>query len=163
MRLSKAGGWLFYCDDFTRWLKYVDDLRSKNPAKETSAIATLTAHYRDAELYKLTDEATKVTRTKELATELQTKQMKHWVPVAKDPDDVFHFMELYKVKEHILSNPKFATWAKYVDDFIAKYPKKEASMVPTLLNNYKYIALFGMAEAAMRVEGTKTVATKLQD
>ncbi|KAJ8524959.1 hypothetical protein ON010_g16157 [Phytophthora cinnamomi] len=57
------------------------------------------------------DETTKITRTKELATELQTKQMNHWVAVAKDPDDVFHFMELDKVNEHILSNPKFTAWA----------------------------------------------------
>ncbi|KAG6583297.1 putative RxLR effector [Phytophthora cinnamomi] len=163
MRLTNAGDWLFYFDDFTRWLKYVDDLHSKNPAKGTSAIATLTAHYGDAKLYKLVDEATKITGTKELATELQTKQMNHWVAVAKDPDDVFHFMELDKVNEQILSNPKFTAWAKYVDDFSAKYPTKQVSMVPALLSNYDDVTLFGMAEAAMRVEGTKTVAIKLQD
>ncbi|KAG6599847.1 putative RxLR effector [Phytophthora cinnamomi] len=163
MSLTKAGNWLLYYDDFTQWLKYVDGLRAKNPAKETSAISRLTAYFGDATLYKMIDEGTKTSRTKGLATELQIEQMKLWVSVAKNPDDVFHFMELDKVKKDILSNPEFSAWAKYVDDFNAKYPEKQASMIPTLLKSYNDATLFRMSETAMSVEGTKSIATKLQD
>ncbi|KAJ8509014.1 hypothetical protein ON010_g18813 [Phytophthora cinnamomi] len=118
MRLTKAGDWLFYFDDFTRWLNHED-------------------HENEGARHGTANKANEPLGGR-----------------CKDPDDVFHFMELDIVDEYILSNPKFTAWAKYVDDFSAKYPTKQVSMVPVLLNNYDDVTLFGMAEAAMRVEGT---------
>ncbi|KAG2789508.1 hypothetical protein PC129_g13138 [Phytophthora cactorum] len=57
--------------------------------------------------------------------------MQHWVAIRKDPDEVFHLLKLDKVWES-LSDPKFAAWAKYVDDLNAKLREKPVSMIPTL-------------------------------
>ncbi|KAE9359091.1 hypothetical protein PR003_g953 [Phytophthora rubi] len=134
MRLDKEKYWLLYLPQFTDWLRYVDDLSAKNPTKGTSAFSTLTSHYGDAALYKMIEEAAKFAGTKDLATKLQKELMQHWIATAKSPDDVFHAMNLDKAKQNILSNPEFTAWAKYVDDFNAKYPENPALMAPVLSN-----------------------------
>ncbi|KAE8904794.1 hypothetical protein PF005_g20078 [Phytophthora fragariae] len=163
MRLDKAEDWLLDLPQFTVWLKYVDDLSAKNPAKGTSAFSTLTARYGDAALYKMIEESAKFAGTKDLATKLQKDQMQYWVTTAKAPDDVFHVMDLDKVGRSILSNPEFIAWAKYVDDFNTTYPEKSALMAPVLRKSYRDGALLKMTEVAISGGGSKSVATKIQD
>ncbi|KAE8904788.1 hypothetical protein PF005_g20080 [Phytophthora fragariae] len=164
MRLDKVGSWLLlHLPKFTDWLKYVDNLSAKNPTKGTSAFSTLTAHYGDAGVYKMIEEAVKTTKTKDLATKLQKELVQHWIATAKSPDDVFHAMKLDKVEHTILSNPKFTAWVKYVDDFNAKYPENSALMAPALRKYYSDGALFKMTDKVISGEGSKTVATKLQN
>ncbi|KAE8983669.1 hypothetical protein PF011_g21079 [Phytophthora fragariae] len=163
MRLGKAGEFLLFRPQFTDWLKYVDDLSAKNPAKATSALSTLTAHYGDAALYKMIEEAAKFADTKGLATKLQKEQMQYWIVTAKAPDDVFHTMNLDNVKRSILSNPKFTAWTKYVDDLNAKYPEKSALMAPALSKYYSDRALIEMADEMISGGEFKSVATKIQD
>ncbi|KAE9280002.1 hypothetical protein PR003_g28078, partial [Phytophthora rubi] len=163
MRLDKEGNWLLYRPQFTDWLKYVDDLSAKNPTKGTSAFSTLTAHYGDDALYKMIEEGEKIWSTKALATKLEEELMQNWIATAKSPDDVFHAMSLDKVKHNILSNPEFTAWAKYVDDFNAKYPEQPASMAPALRKHFSDGALFKMTDEVISGRGSKSVATKIQD
>ncbi|KAE8976553.1 hypothetical protein PR003_g956 [Phytophthora rubi] len=163
MRLNKADDWLLYHPQFTDWLKYVDDLSAKNPTKGTSAFSTLTAHYGDAALYKMIEEGEKIWSTKALATKLEEELMQNWIATAKSPDDVFHAMGLDKVKHNILSNPEFTAWAKYVDDFNAKYPEQPALMAPALRKYFSDDALFKMTDEVISGGGSKSVATKIQD
>ncbi|KAE9210225.1 hypothetical protein PF002_g18884 [Phytophthora fragariae] len=162
MRLNREKDWLLYLPQFTDWLKYVDDLSAKNPTKGTSAFSTLTAHYGNAALYKMIEEAGETLRTKELATKLQKELIEYWIVTAKAPDDVFHAMGLDKVKHNILSNPEFTTWAKYVDDFNAKYPEKSALMAPALRKYFSDDALIKMTEVAISGGESTSVATKTQ-
>ncbi|EGZ13675.1 hypothetical protein PHYSODRAFT_265395 [Phytophthora sojae] len=163
MKPNKAGNLLLHDEEFARWLTYADDLKIKHPAIKTSAILTLTAHYGDDGLYKLIEAGLKNEGTETVATKLKTELMKHWVATAKVPDKVFHIMKLDKVETDILSNPEFINWARYVDDFNAKYHKQSTSMVPTVLNYYSDDVIFKMTEAAKSVEETKAIATKLQE
>ncbi|KAE9045311.1 hypothetical protein PR002_g2282 [Phytophthora rubi] len=163
MRLDKEKYWLLYLPQFTDWLRYVDDLSAKNPTKGTSAFSTLTSHYGDAALYKMIEEAAKFAGTKDLATKLQKELMQHWIATAKSPDDVFHAMNLDKAKQNILSNPEFTAWAKYVDDFNAKYPENPALMAPVLSKYYSDGTLIEMVAVAISGGVSKRVATKIQD
>nr|AEK81372.1 Avh456 [Phytophthora sojae] len=164
LRLNKADDMLLYYGDFVDWLKYVDDLSAKNPGKKMSAISTLTKQYGDGDLYSIIQAAMNVPRTKSIATRLQTEQIQHWVTAGKTPDDVFHFMKLEKVERNFLSDPAFTVWAKYVDDFNAKYPEKSASMVPVLTKYHiNEVTLFEIVQAAKSMKGTKAIATKLED
>ncbi|KAE9299420.1 hypothetical protein PF001_g15447 [Phytophthora fragariae] len=163
MRLNKVGTWLLYRPQFTNWLKYVDDLSAKNPAKGTSAFSTLTAQYGDAALYKMIEDAGDILRTKDLATKLQKELMQHWITTAKSPDDAFHAMNLGKIENNILSNREFTAWAKYADDFNAKYPEQPALMVPVPRKYYSDGALFKMTDEMISGGEFKSVATKIQD
>ncbi|KAE9334185.1 hypothetical protein PR003_g13648 [Phytophthora rubi] len=163
MRLDKVDEYLLlHLPQFTDWLKYVDDLSAKNPTKGTSAVSTLAAHYGDAGLYKMIGRYM-YAGPKDLATKLQKELMQHWLATAKAPDDVFHAMKLDKVGDNILSNPEFTAWAKYVEDFNAKYPEQPALMAPALRKYYSDGALFKMTDEVISGEGFKSVATKIQD
>ncbi|KAE8963281.1 hypothetical protein PF005_g29778, partial [Phytophthora fragariae] len=163
MRLDKKGNWLLYRPQFTDWLKYVDDLSAKNPTKGTSSFSTLTAHYGDDAPYKMIEDAVRYAGLKDLAMKLQKELMQYWITTAKSPDDVFHAMNLDKVKHTILRNPEFTAWAKYVDDFNAKYPEQPALMAPALRKYYSDGALFKMTDEVISGRGSKSIATKIQD
>uniref|UniRef100_H3GXM3 RxLR effector PexRD54 WY domain-containing protein n=1 Tax=Phytophthora ramorum TaxID=164328 RepID=H3GXM3_PHYRM len=162
MKLTKAGGYLFYDPQFVGWIKYVDDLSAKYPAKATSAISTLTTQYGDDALYKLLEAAKEVPRQENLATRLQAEQMQHWATVGKSPDDVFRLFDLQKTGSSILTNPKFTSWVTYVDDVNALNPEKAASTIPTLTTYYHDDILFKMLDAAKKSDKTKSIATKLE-
>ncbi|KAH7491196.1 RxLR effector protein [Phytophthora ramorum] len=162
MKLTKAGDDLLSNPQFSVWIKYVDDLSAKYPAKATSAISTLTTQYGDDALYKLLESAKKLPRTENLATRLQTEQMQHWATVGKSPDDVFRLFDLQKAGNSILTNPKFTSWTTYVDDLSALNPEKAASTIPTLTTYYGDDILFKMLDAAKKSDETKSIATKLE-
>ncbi|KAL4140100.1 hypothetical protein PRNP1_015176 [Phytophthora ramorum] len=162
MKLTKAGGGLLSNPQFSVWIKYVDDLSAKYPAKATSAISTLTTQYGDEALYKLLESAKKLPRTENLATRLQAEQMQHWATVGKSPDDVFRLFDLQKTGNSILTNPKFTSWVTYVDDLTALNPDKAASTIPTLTTYYGDDILFKMLDAAKKSDETKSIATKLE-
>ncbi|KAE8992269.1 hypothetical protein PR003_g21054 [Phytophthora rubi] len=163
MRLDKAGEFLLFRPQFTDWLKYIDDLSAKNPTKGTSAFSTLTARYSDAALYKMIEDSAKFADTNDLATKLQKELGQYWIATAKSPDDVFHAMNPGKIEHNILSNREFTTWAKYADDFNAKYPGQPVSMAPALRKYYSDGALFKMTDEMISAGEFKSVATKIQD
>ncbi|KAL4114314.1 hypothetical protein PRIC2_014637 [Phytophthora ramorum] len=162
MKLTKAGDDLLSNPQFSVWIKYVDDLSAKYPAKATSAITTLTTQYGDDALYKLLESAKKLPRTENLATRLQTEQMQHWATVGKSPDDVFRLFGLRRAGNSILTNPKFISWTTYVDDVNALNPTKAKPMISTLRNYYDDDILFKMLDAAKKSDETKSIATKLE-
>ncbi|KAL4114920.1 hypothetical protein PRIC2_013817 [Phytophthora ramorum] len=162
MKLTKAGDDLLSNPQFSVWIKYVDDLSTKYPAKATSAISTLTTQYGDDALYKLLEAAKGVPRQENLATRLQAEQMQHWATVGKSPDDVFRLFDLQKAGNSILTNPKFISWTTYVDDVNALNPTKAKPMISTLRNYYDDDILFKMLDAAKKSDETKSIATKLE-
>ncbi|KAL4140099.1 hypothetical protein PRNP1_015174 [Phytophthora ramorum] len=162
MKLTKAGGGLLSNPQFSVWIKYVDDLSAKYPAKATSAISTLTTQYGDDALYKLLESAKKLPRTENLATRLQAEQIQHWATVGKPPDDVFRLFGLRRAGNSLLTYPKFTSWASYLDNFNALNPEKATSMIPTLTAYYGETLLFKMLDADKKLDVTKSIATKLE-
>ncbi|EGZ13698.1 hypothetical protein PHYSODRAFT_286671 [Phytophthora sojae] len=76
LNLDKVGDALFSIGNYkklTQWLSSGDDLSAKSPAVGTSAISTLLTHYDDATLYTLITKAKRISRTKDVATKLQTE------------------------------------------------------------------------------------------
>uniref|UniRef100_H3GEX7 RxLR effector PexRD54 WY domain-containing protein n=1 Tax=Phytophthora ramorum TaxID=164328 RepID=H3GEX7_PHYRM len=159
---TKSGGLLFYDPQFAVWIKYVDDLSAKYPAKATSAISTLRTQYGDDALYKLLESAKWVPGQESLATRLQAEQMQHWATVGKNPDDVFRLFDLQKAGSSLLTNRKFNSWVTYVDDLNTLNPEKAASTIPTLTTYYRDYILFKMLDAAKKSDETMSIATKLE-
>ncbi|KAF4146163.1 hypothetical protein GN958_ATG04638 [Phytophthora infestans] len=162
MKLTNLGSFLLYDPQFSVWLKYVDDLNAKTYQKRTPAISILTTQYGDDALYTMFEHATMISRTKDLAKRLQTDQMEHWVAIRKDPAEVFNLFKLDEAGENILSSPKFTAWAKYVDDLNVDNPEDAKFMIPTLRQHYTDVDILQMAESAKSVEGTKTIASRLE-
>ncbi|KAG6946503.1 hypothetical protein JG688_00016008 [Phytophthora aleatoria] len=137
---------VFYNPQFSHWLQYVDDL-AKIFKKEVSAIQTLTAKYGDEILYKMIEDAKVFPDTMNLAKRLQANQMQYWVAIRKDPDEVFHLFKL----------------DKYVDDLNAKHPEEPKFVARSLRKYFADDYILMMTQSAKSVEGTRDIATKVED
>ncbi|KAK1945484.1 hypothetical protein P3T76_002532 [Phytophthora citrophthora] len=156
MKLNKARSWIFSYPQFKNWVQYADNLSG------TAAISTLTAQFGDDELYHILHMAKIYSTSKELASRLQIDQVKHWVRVGKDPDEVFKLYSLNSAGRGLLRSSQFSAWTKYVDDLNAKH-EGAISIIPTLRKYYSDADLFKMAEAAKNVYDFKSMGLKLED
>eukprot|EP00644_Phytophthora_capsici_P011620 jgi/Phyca11/552887/estExt2_Genewise1Plus.C_PHYCAscaffold_500015 len=152
--------YLFEDLQFTRWLKYADDLSASG--KGASAISVLSAKYGDEILYLMIDRAMQE-QSKALGIRLQADQLAHWVKVRKDPDEVFKLYDLNYAGRGILSNSQFNAWTKYVDDLSAKNEGAFVSIIPTLRKYYSDDNLIKIALAAKEVDETEAMGMKLED
>ncbi|KAK1935645.1 hypothetical protein P3T76_010340 [Phytophthora citrophthora] len=119
MKLAKSRTWIFDNPLFSKWVQYADALSDTPSGKGTSAISTLTAQYGDDDLYKMLKAAKMDSRSEKLAPTLQVEQLKHWISIGKDPDEVYKLYILNSAGDQLLREPKFSEWIKYVDDLNA--------------------------------------------
>ncbi|KAL3666352.1 hypothetical protein V7S43_008604 [Phytophthora oleae] len=162
MKLAKARTWIFSNPQFSKWVQYADDLSATASGKGTSAISTLTAQYGDDYLYKMLKAAKTDSSSKELASRLQIDQLKRWIAIGKDPDEVYKLYDLNYAGRRLLRDPQFSAWTKYVDDLNAKH-EGAVSMIPTLRKHYSDADLFKMAEAAKSVDELESMGLKLEN
>eukprot|EP00644_Phytophthora_capsici_P018558 jgi/Phyca11/128064/e_gw1.73.148.1 len=94
MKLAKTHRWIFNDPQFSKWVQYADDLSATASGKGTSAISTLTTQYGDDELYIMLRAAKRYASSEELASKLQTDQLKRWIAIGKDPDEVYKLYDL---------------------------------------------------------------------
>eukprot|EP00644_Phytophthora_capsici_P013141 jgi/Phyca11/101500/e_gw1.5.551.1 len=162
MNLAKTKTGIFDNPLFIKWVQYADDLSATTSGKGKSAISTLTAQYGDDSLYKMLNVAKQDSKSKELASRLQSDQLEHWVTIGKDPSEVFKLYDLNHVGGSLLRNPQYNSWTKYVDDLNAKHGG-EVSMIPTL-RKYNYDEdLFAIVGAAKSVDALKSAGVKLEN
>eukprot|EP00644_Phytophthora_capsici_P004518 jgi/Phyca11/110854/e_gw1.19.467.1 len=162
MKLRKAHTWIFSHPQFQKWVQYADDLSATTSGKGTSAISTLTAQFGDDELYQILKFAKMQSASDELASKLQAEQVKYWVRIGKDPDEVFKIYNLNDAGGHLLRNPQFSAWTQYVDDLNTKH-EGAISIIPTLRKYYSDADLFKMAETAEGIYESKSMALKLEN
>ncbi|KUF81837.1 hypothetical protein AM588_10000305 [Phytophthora nicotianae] len=100
--------------------------------------------------------------TEALARKLRMEQIQRWMTDGKTPGYVFKMFMVDSKVDELLTNPQFIAWTKYVDEFNAKNPANKASMIPPIVTHYGDDAVFGMLEAAKKVQSTEKLASKLQ-
>ncbi|OWZ08666.1 RxLR effector protein [Phytophthora megakarya] len=161
LHLDKHTLRLFDTPLFAAWVNYADTLSIKFP--EMSAISTLIRQYGDDALYKLIKEAKTSASTKTLATQLEMKQMQHWLATKKDPDELFRLFKLGMGVSNILEKPEFITWVKYVDDLNAKYPEEPTRIYTTVTKYINDEALFKITNAAKWSTKYKSIGIKVEN
>ncbi|KAF4035082.1 hypothetical protein GN244_ATG12851 [Phytophthora infestans] len=157
-----ADGTLFDQPSFHTWVQYVDDFNAKNPMKQESMTPSLLTVYSDAGLSEALALAKKGPTTEALATKLRKEHIQWWLKDDKTPETVFKLFMLDEKVDDLLTNPQFVAWTKYINHFNVKHPGKETSMVFPIAAHYGDDALFGVLEAAKKVQSTKELASKLQ-
>ncbi|KAK1935642.1 hypothetical protein P3T76_010337 [Phytophthora citrophthora] len=153
MRLAKTRTWIFDNPQFSKWVQYADDLSATTSGKGTSAISILAAQYGDDQLCKMLKTAKTDLRTEELASGLETDLLKRWIAMGKDPDEVY---------KHLLRDPNFNAWTKYVDDLNTKH-EGGVSIIPTLRKHLSDDDLFYLATVVKSTKDTENMGLKLDD
>ncbi|KAK1935657.1 hypothetical protein P3T76_010352 [Phytophthora citrophthora] len=162
MKLTKTHKWIFDNPQFSKWVQYADDLSATGTGKGTSAISILIAQYGDDKLYKILKTAKRDSHSEELASRLQMDQLKYWVAIGKDPDEVYKLYGLQYAFDVLFRDPQFSAWTKYVDNLNARH-EGAISIIPTLRKYYSDGDLFSMVEAAKATKETESMSLKLED
>ncbi|ETI41634.1 hypothetical protein F443_13148 [Phytophthora nicotianae P1569] len=98
-----------------------------------------------------------------IAKQAESAWLDTWLDAAKPPEDAFRFLHLDNVFENSLSSPKFATWAKYLDDFNKRYSEQKTTMIDGLRANYNDRWLLRIFDAAKSDLNTEKLAANLQN
>ncbi|OWZ00793.1 RxLR effector protein [Phytophthora megakarya] len=144
---------------FSKWVEHVDEMNVPGE----SVIETLTKIYGDDKVFRMIKKAKLDSGMQNYAITLEADQMKRWVAIRKDPDEIFRLFDLDVVRYHIFEKPEFSTWAKYVEDVSARHPEQPSLMYTTLAKYYYDDALLNLANAAKRSENTMPMANKVID
>ncbi|KAE9355497.1 hypothetical protein PR003_g2815 [Phytophthora rubi] len=162
LTLDKAADDLLSNPKLESWISHLKLFNEQNPSKQTTLIATLTAHYGDEGLAKIIEQGKRVEGTEAIANRIQAEQFQAWLTGEKSAGDVFKLLKLDKAEKGLLGNPVLESWISYMKLFNRQNPKKQTSLISTLAANYddyKLATIFGLAE---RVESTALMAKRLE-
>ncbi|OWY92981.1 RxLR effector protein, partial [Phytophthora megakarya] len=94
--------------------RYSDEF---NPNKEITLFSILQRKYTGGKLAQLLGDARRVSKTQDLAVNLQAQQLYLWLNKLKSPQTVFHFLKLESRADNLLDNPQLILWFHCVDFF----------------------------------------------
>ncbi|KUF99693.1 hypothetical protein AM588_10010144 [Phytophthora nicotianae] len=100
LKLNAADDNIFQNSRFLAWATYVEKYNAQHPGQPSSMLPKLTKKYGNERLGTILDAAKHVESTKNLATNLQTEQMKVWKGAKLSTDDLF---SMYKLQDFALS------------------------------------------------------------
>ncbi|GMF45862.1 unnamed protein product [Phytophthora fragariaefolia] len=162
LALDKAVDDLLSNPKLEQLTSYVKHFNEQNPTKQTTLIATLTAHFGDEGLAKIIEKAKQVQGTEATANRMQAEQLQGWLGEGKSADDVFKLLKLNEASENLLSNSLLETWTSYMKLFNKQYPKKRTSLISTLMANYGNKDLAEILGRATHVDETSALANRLE-
>jgi hypothetical protein len=162
LKLDKVDASLFQSPSMNTWSKYLNAYNAKNPDEKTSLIPVLVAHYGDKRALEMVRLVGKAKSLESSAATLQAELMQHWLALRTEPSQVLTLLNLEKAGDDLLANPLFGTWTKYADDFRAKFPDEETSLMAALMRYYKEDDLATMAARSYGVPGAKKAAERVQ-
>ncbi|KAG6949366.1 hypothetical protein JG688_00014659 [Phytophthora aleatoria] len=147
---------------FNTWATYLDTFNVKFPSEKVPMIDTFRASFDNKSLAKMLITAQEIPTMEKLATKLQADQLQRWLAKKDSPEDIFRALVLDDAVDDVLSNPLLNTWASYLEDFNAKFPRSKVSMVDTFREFFGDKTLVKMLIAAKKVESTKKIASDLE-
>ncbi|ETN03613.1 hypothetical protein PPTG_15594 [Phytophthora nicotianae INRA-310] len=131
LKLDEVTDDIFTSPLFNTWSAYLDDFNAKFPDEKVSMIDTFRTNFDDAFLAKMFVNAKEIPAMEQLATKLQADQLQRWLANRDTPDDIFRALKLNAAVDDVLANPLLNTWATYLEDFNAKFPRSKVSMIDT--------------------------------
>ncbi|KAG6616272.1 putative secreted RxLR effector protein [Phytophthora cinnamomi] len=162
LTLDKAADDLLSNPRLQSWISHLKLFNEQNPTKQTTLIATLTAHYGDEGLAKIIEQGKQVASTEALANRIQAEQFRAWLDGKKSADDVFKLLTLDKAADDVLGNSHLQTWISYMKLYNKENRKQHTSLISTLRAHYDDLEVAKMIGKAKQVPGTATMATYLE-
>ncbi|KAF4128261.1 hypothetical protein GN958_ATG22562 [Phytophthora infestans] len=184
--LHETGDNLLSTPMLKTWFNYLESFNKKNTDKET-LLAPIHRYYHDHGVAKIVAEGMKNPSAVELSKQLQNQRYRRWMRAERPPEDAFsvfilgkpgaddiiriverpdgtvYRLHLDKVPDDLLSSPDFQLWAKYLDDWNAKYPDQKQAMAKILRSYFTKDALAEMLTAARNSPSTHKIASILEN
>ncbi|KAF1791331.1 hypothetical protein PC129_g3297 [Phytophthora cactorum] len=133
----------------------------KNPGMGRSAMfSTLIAHYGDETLTRLLVEAHQVSKTKNIAQQLEIIQLDNWLTQKTTADDVYSLLKLNANEGNLLQNPLLNTWISYIQKVGEGNPFN--SVLLKLAKRYDEDGLAHILSGAKAADNTQNIAKKVE-
>ncbi|POM57885.1 LOW QUALITY PROTEIN: Hypothetical protein PHPALM_37547 [Phytophthora palmivora] len=144
------------------WVKYMDAFNARYPDKKTTMIEAFSHTFGDIDVTTMLHAAKKKDWTRNIATELESAQLKMWLNDKKSTDDVFKLLKLDKEANSFRDKPLFNTWVSYMNFFIAENPDKKARVFSALETRFSDRPLNTILNPASNFPSMESTATKIQ-
>ncbi|ETN03830.1 hypothetical protein PPTG_15158 [Phytophthora nicotianae INRA-310] len=152
LKLNAADDNIFQNSRFLAWATYVEKYNAQHPGQPSSMLPKLTKKYGNERLGTILDAAKHVESTKNLATNLQTEQMKVWKGAKLSTDDLFSMYKLQGGAPDLLASPGLQEFN----------PGPKTTLFEKLHASYSDFALSQLLIAAKNAPTTEKLATSLQ-
>ncbi|KAI9991445.1 hypothetical protein PInf_019126 [Phytophthora infestans] len=117
-------------------LKCVDIVNTKYPEKKMSVLGMLTAKYGEVAVAKELVTAKRFALSKDIATKLQTEQLRGWLNGEKPAKDVFTLLKIVDDDVAFAISPKLETLDEYIKLLNAKSPQHKTDLFKTLRDGF---------------------------
>ncbi|KAF4041665.1 hypothetical protein GN244_ATG06182 [Phytophthora infestans] len=126
-------------------VSYVDMFSTKYPEKQVSVVGVLSTKYGEGAVAKGLVRATQATRSKDIATKLQTDQLHDWLKNKKTVKDVFTLLKIAEVDVHLyLPSGKLEALDEYIKLFNTMNPQHKTDLFSALRNGFGSEAEFAV-------------------
>ncbi|POM73220.1 Avirulence protein (Avh) [Phytophthora palmivora] len=158
--LGRASDTLLESLLLSMWVKYMDAFNVRYPNKKTTMIEAFSHTFGDIDVTKMLHAAKKKDWTRNIATELESAQLKMWLNSKKSTDDVFELLQL--ASYNFRDKPLFNTWISYINFFITENPDKKAKVFSALETRFSDRPMNTILNAASNFPSIESTATKIQ-
>ncbi|OWY98321.1 RxLR effector protein, partial [Phytophthora megakarya] len=101
---------------FPTWLKYADDVNTRDGNAAASMISILKSRFGTVRLTNMIQGGKTVGKSKHVAAKFEGLLIDDWKKFDYSADDVFQLLRLDNGLNGILSNPSWEVWLRYVDN-----------------------------------------------
>ncbi|KAH7464960.1 RxLR effector protein PSR2 [Phytophthora ramorum] len=159
LNVDKVTDNLLQSKEWKAWSTYVAMLDKSNA--DEAMVTSMVFQLKPDMLSKVLAEAAKNPSTKDIATRLESAQVKWWVSLSGTPDDIFKTLKLNIARSDIFESPELATFTKYLDAFNKKPRNEQTTLFEVLKNSYGDEALMKLLVSAQNAKSEE--ATKMMD
>ncbi|KAH7487822.1 hypothetical protein KRP22_013483 [Phytophthora ramorum] len=159
LNVNKVTGNLFESAEWKAWSTYVTKLDKSNADEEMST--ALAFHLKSDNMAKMLAAAAKNPNTKDIATRLESAQVKWWVSLVSTPDDIFKTLKLNKAASDIFESPQLAMYTKYLEAFNKKKRNQPTTLLEVFKKSYGDEGLMKLLVSAQNAKSEG--ATKMMD
>ncbi|POM68205.1 Avirulence protein (Avh) [Phytophthora palmivora] len=125
-------------------------------------IETFTHTLGDIDVTKILHALKRKDMTRNIATELESAQLKMWLNGKKSTDDVFKLLKLDNEANSFRDKPLFNTWISYINSFITENPDQKARVFSALETRFSDRPLNSILNAASNFPSMESTAINIQ-
>ncbi|KAG3238655.1 hypothetical protein PI124_g16383 [Phytophthora idaei] len=129
LKLDEVGDDIFMHSDWNTWTKYMAMLNKDNT--DEAITAALTRRFGSEKLAEMLAAAQKVPSTKELATKLESAQLKRWMNTGGTPEYIFKILKLDNGADNLFDSAALTSWTNFLKPFNDNFPKKKTTVLDT--------------------------------
>ncbi|OWZ11716.1 Avirulence (Avh) protein [Phytophthora megakarya] len=162
MGLGQATDELLANPLFDTWVKYMNAYKAIFSDTESALISRFTQTFGDADATMIVQAMKSNDMTRNIATQLESAQLRMWMNSGKSTDEVFNLLTLNEAFYPFPNQVLLKTWVAYLNFFINENPRNTVALFSALESRFRDRPLNKIINIATQYPGMQSLATKIQ-